>query len=226
MRGMTRYVVVLLAGLLSSGTVWCAPEDVARAVAERDAAEERYRMLNSSVEDIASAQAGLRRRLDEFAEVLQRLSNDSKTRPLDSRYVTREEFNKLVETVKEIDRKREADKKQILEELERLQREILASVKEASRKMQSAPQPERPPQREREPVVEDPGDGATTAQQEGVYYTIKGGNTLSAIAAAHNEVFKKQGRRTSVDLIQKANPKLKPTSLIVGQKIFIPMVKD
>jgi len=51
-------------------------------------------------------------------------------------------------------------------------------------------------------------------------------NTLTAIIAAHNREFKKQGRKTSLKLVLDANPKIEPKSLYVGQKIFIPLVAE
>jgi hypothetical protein len=137
--------------------------------------------------------------------------------------VTREEFNRLVETVREIDRKREADKQQILEEIANLGKSLSAAIAAANRR--PAPAPEPKPNRQPEP---DPGQSgaSSAAAQEGVWYTVTKDNTLYAIIAAHNEEYRSQGRRTSLKLIQEANPKLKPDALTVGQKIFIPLVSE
>ena len=43
-----------------------------------------------------------------------------------------------------------------------------------------------------------------------------------AIVNAHNKEFKKQGKKTTLQLIHDSNPGLKDTNLKVGQKIFIP----
>ena len=43
---------------------------------------------------------------------------------------------------------------------------------------------------------------------------------------AHNDEFKKKGKKTSIKLVQDANRDLKPTSLKVGQRIWIPLVSE
>jgi LysM repeat protein len=57
-----------------------------------------------------------------------------------------------------------------------------------------------------------------------VEYVVEAGNTLSSIISAHNAAFKEKGRKTSLQLILDANPGLKPTTMQVGRKLFIPMV--
>src|SRR6185436_4752328 len=153
-----------------------------------------------------------------------------------SKFVTREELNRLVESVKEIDRKREADKKLILDEFEVLKKDL--------RKMLSAPaaaSSASSPKKEKSPSVSDKGSerpiekpsdkpGKTsevaTTNQEGVYYVVQAGNNLLAIVKAHNEEFKKQGKKTTLQLVRDGNPGLKDTNLRVGQKIFIPLAPE
>jgi LysM repeat protein len=59
-----------------------------------------------------------------------------------------------------------------------------------------------------------PADGP----QKGYYYTVQSGNTIAAIAKAYRD----QGVKVSVSDILKANPKVDPAKLYVGQKIFVP----
>jgi hypothetical protein len=54
--------------------------------------------------------------------------------------------------------------------------------------------------------------------QKGYEYVIQSGDTLSSVLAE----YKKQGVKVSVDDVHKATPGLKPTSMKVGQKVFIP----
>ena len=194
----------------------------AAALAEREAAEERYKRLNSAVEDLWAAKAEQDRRLAALVEEIRNLRADaSKTDP--GKYVTREEFNKLIKTVEEIERKREADRKLIEDEFKQLERDL--------RKMLSAPPPSPSPKNLKSPQTQGKtektaGKSADTsaANQEGVWHEIEEGNKLIAIIAAYNEEYKKQGKKTSLRRILDANPGLEPTKMKVGQKIFIPLV--
>jgi hypothetical protein len=204
-----------------------AQDEAARAaaIADQQAAEERYQRLDSAVQGLLAAQADRDRRIEALADEVRKAAVERATTPrTDPNAVTREEFNRLLESVKEIDHKREADKHQILEEIANLQTKIEKSVREAiasaQRRAQPAPAPDQTERVERT----DKRNGGSNADQEWVEYTIEKGNTLTAIINAHNEVFKKQGKKTSLKLVREANPKLKPETMYVGQKIIIPVV--
>jgi hypothetical protein len=212
-----------------------AQDNPARAAAEREAAEENYKLLSSAVNGLTTGQADLQRRFGALAEEVRALrAQDNKIDT--SKFVTREELNRLVESVKEIDRKREADRKLILDEFEELKKDL--------RKMLSAPSsapPAAAPKKNKNTSASDKGSekpaeklsdkpmkpaeaGATN--QEGVYYIIQSGDNLLAIVKAHNEVFKKQSKKSTLQLVRDSNPGLKDTNLRVGQKIFIPLVPE
>jgi len=203
-----------------------AQDEAARAaaVADREAAEERYRRLNATVENLLTAQAEQQRRLDALVEELRKVAaetdaNHAATARAEGNYATRDELNKVVETIRKLDAQREADKKQILEILE----EITNLGKSLRDSLTPAPRPNREPPPSEKPEKKN---GAPPADQEGVWYVVEKGNNLTAIIAAHNKEFKKQGRKTSLKLVLDANPKVEPKSLNVGQKIFIPMVPE
>src|SRR5256886_3378832 len=59
-RGMKRISLFLL-GAVCLGFPGLAQDNAARAAAEREAAEERYKLLNSAVEGLTGAQADLQR---------------------------------------------------------------------------------------------------------------------------------------------------------------------
>lgn len=197
----------------------------AAAIAEREAAEERYKRLNTAVEGLLSAQADNQRRLTAQADEIRTVRAES-TRTDTGKYATRDELKRLAEKVQEIEDKRLADRKLIEEKFDELRTEI--------RKLLSAPLASSPQKGKPSPAGEKGGEKSTEktqektaappANQEGVWYTVESGNNLTAIVAAHNEHFKNEGKKTSVKLIQDANPNLKPTSMKVGQKIFIPLV--
>jgi hypothetical protein len=223
-------VLTLLAGALVLGLpagAGRAQDEAARAaaIADRQAEEERFQRLDTAVQGLLSAQADRDRRIETLSEEIRKAAAERAATPRsDPNAVTREEYNRLLDSVKEIDRKRESDKRQILEEIAGLQSKILASVREAiagaQRRAQPAPAPERTERSER-PEKKTTAAGSA---QEGVEYTVEKGNTLTAIINAHNEVFKKQGKKTSLKLVLEANPKLKPETMYIGQKIFIPVV--
>jgi septal ring factor EnvC (AmiA/AmiB activator) len=221
----------LLAGALCSGWLCLASlaqDNAARAaaIAEREATEERYKRLNSAVEDLWAAKAEQDRRLAALTEEIRNLRAEN-SRTDTSKYVTRDELNRLVKTVEEIERQREADKKLILDQFEDLKRDLRSDLK----KMLSAP-PQSSPGKNPKPATPESGGEKTgnrptaspSANQEGVWYTVKSGNTLSLIVTEHNTVYNKQGKKTSLKLVEDANPGLKPTSMKVDQKIFIPLV--
>ena len=213
-----------------------AQENPARAAVEREAAEENYKLLSSAVNGLTTGQADLQRRLGALADEIRTLrAQDNKIDT--SKFVTREELNRLVESVKEIDRKREADKKLILDEFEELKKDLRkmlsapSSVATAAspKKTRSSPASEKGSEKLNEKPADNSAakpSGAAATNQEGVDYLIQPGNNLLAIVKAHNEVFKKQGKKTTLQLVRESNPGLKDTNLRVGQKIFIPLVPE
>ncbi len=183
-------------------------------------AEERYRQLNSTVEGLVIGHAQLMRKLgrvEQMEETLQRLRAEVATKTSGAGFVTREDFVKLAETVQEIDRKREADKREILAEIAGLEKSLQAAIGAVSRRAAT------PPPAEREPKPEERST-APAANQEGAWHTIQGGDTMVSIVKAYNESYQKEGRRTSLSLLREANPGVKPESLFVGKKLFVPLV--
>jgi len=197
--GMRRFLwACVTCALLAPARPLAGAQDTAAAAAEQAArqdAEERYKRLNSLVEDLQASQIRLQKRLEALREEIQ-TAREEHLKSTQGQ-VTREDLRKLVEKVQEIDRKREEDKKLILEEL---------------KKLAAAPLPEPPPRRAAN--TEPP----PAAPQKGYDYVIKAGDSVELIAAA----YRKNGVKVTADQILKANPKLKPTKLRVGQKVFIP----
>ena len=236
-RGMKPISLFLAAAACSNLLLFSAfaQDNPARAAAEREAAEENYKLLSSAVNGLTTGQADLQRRLGALADEIRTLrAQDNKIDT--SKFVTREELNRLVESVKEIDRKREADKKLILDEFEELKKDLRkmlsapSSVPPAAstKKPRSSPVSEKGSEKLDEKPAHIPAKSseATATNQEGVYYVVQARNNLLAIVKAHNEEFKKQGKKTTLQLVRDGNPGLKDTNLKVGQKIFIPLVPE
>jgi TolA-binding protein len=218
-----------------------AEDNPARAAAEREAAEERYKLLNSAVEALTTGQADLQRRIGALAdEVRTARAQDNNNKIDTSKFITREEYGRLAKAIDEIEQKRESDKKLIREEFEQLKKDIAkllnappASPSTGSRKSRNGSGPEKGQEKSGDKTGDSKADKpserpseSAASTQEGVWYVIQSGNTLNAIVNAHNEEWKKKGKKTSIKLVQDANPKLKPTSLKVGEKIFVPLVSE
>jgi len=160
------------------------------ARAQDAATEEQLNRLRSEVSALQTANVDLQKRLSEVLKELQELRTQSAAPKTE--YASAADAKQLADAIKEVDRKREADRELILAELKKLGKSA-ASAPAAN--------------------LDTPN-----WNQRGFEYVIQPGNTLSAIVQAYRD----QGVKVTVDDVVKANPGLKPTSLQVGQKIFIP----
>ena len=183
-----------------------AQSTAAEAALERKANEERLARLNATVVTLSETLELLRSRnteLDQRVTSLNREINKLKEESVlaNSRGITREEFNSLVEKLKEIERKREDDRKLILE-----------SIKDLAKLPVSTPTHSKP-------SVEH-----QTEVGETVDYTVKKGELLFQIIAAYNDEFAKQGRgRITEEQVKKANSDLNPNKIREKQVIRIPV---
>lgn len=162
---------------------------------------ERIQRLNGLVEDLLASQAALQKRVATLNDELHAVREENLRAgdKLGDRFASRDELRRLAEAVRELDRKREDDKRLILEEIKKL-----------------AQTPVVPPTRE--PSRPAPKDTPPAGPAKGYTYTIKPGDTLSAIAQA----YARSGVKVTVDDITKANPNLNPNRLLPGQEVFIP----
>ena len=211
---MKRFPVSLLAlplsatlALFASQSPLHADNPAAEAAAAQER-EERYQKLRASVDDLQTAQATLQKRIGELSDEIQSLRRETEQNAdkTAGKFVTRDELRTLTDSVREIDRKREEDKKLILEEI---------------RKLANTPVtvPEAPPKRTAKPEpAPDPTAEAAPVPKNGYTYVVKAGDTLEAIVKAYGQ----NGVKVTVDQVLKANPKLKPNAMSVKQKIFIP----
>ena len=196
---MKRISIFLIACLLLiTPTLLAQDAAAAAAKAEREAEEERYKRLNSAVDDLLVVKmeqdkriAALAREVESLREQVSKPSGD---------HASREELSKLAGKVQEIDKKREEDKELILKKIGELGKTLST-----------------PNARHRAAVTDSPpADPADRGK--GYEYEIQSGDTLSVIVQA----YRVKNIKVTVDQILKANPKLEPTKLRVGQKIWIP----
>lgn len=188
----------------------------AAAAAERQDLEDRVKRLAGMVEALQATQEAQQKRLGAVVEDL-RSTHDESART-GNKFATREELKQFVEKIQELDRKREADKKLILEEIQKL-------AKAAA----SAPLPRPPsdgnsgsaPKRPRVPSGSEPDAPASKGPEKGYDHVIEKGQTLSAIV----EAYRSKGIKVTLKQVLEANPNLNEKKLSVGQKIFIPLVE-
>jgi len=190
--------LALLVGALAGAGPARAPHAAAAGLAPEEA--EKLQRLNGLVEDLLASQATMQKRLAALTDQLHAVREEGvhSGDRLNERFATREELRKLAESVRELDRKREEDKRLILEEIRKLAQTPAVAPREAARTPS------------REPAPSGPGKGYT--------YVIKKGDTISAVVGA----YRASGVKVTVDEVLKANPQIKPNALPEGAEIFIP----
>ncbi|MEW6160802.1 MAG: LysM domain-containing protein, partial [Verrucomicrobiota bacterium] len=203
---MRRTIFLLVSALLIASLNRSAAQDptaeAAARAAERQEMEERVKRLNTTVEGLLESQDLLRKKLSAMGDELVKLREENSRLTRD--FVSRDEVKRILE---ELDAKREADRKLILDGLEELRKLIRTSPAPGT-----------------VAVTPDVKAPATAAGPEAYFeYTVQKDQFLEHIVRAYNEEFRKQGKPTiTVEQVLKANPKLKPERMYVGQKIKIP----
>jgi LysM repeat protein len=209
---MKRISIFLIAGLLLITPALRAQDAAAAAAkADRDAEEERFKRLSSAVDDLRDLQMEQQKHIAALMKEMESL-REQVSKP-SGNYAGQDELRKLAETVQKIDQKRVEDNERILKEIDKLAKTLSSGT--------SGGHGKKPPKVAAgsgdNPSASDGSGGGPT--EKGFNYTIASGDTLSTICQAYKE---QKGIKVTVDQILKANPKLEPTKLRVGQKIWIP----
>lgn len=183
----------------------------AEAYAQRQQEEERWRKVSAQLEELISTQEVLRKRLSTLEEENRALRTE--VTKAGNAGVSPEEFQRVIKEIanklKEVDDKRVADNKTILEQVKQLVREIKPGAATTQATVTKATSTV--------PDVSDPLPGA----QEGFTHVMQKGETISAVVQA----FKAQGVKTSMTAVLAANPKVNPNRIKPGTEIFIPKPK-
>jgi LysM repeat protein len=162
------------------------------APAQDPAVVERINRLSVYVEDLLADKA---RQQQQIADLTREVQSLREQLAAVRGGVSQQDLAALAESVREVDRKRQADREVILKEIEKLGRNLTAA--------RPPPPASPPPERPSRPSYE---------------YTVQQGDTLSAIV----EAYRREGVRTSVEAVLKVNPGLNPTTMRIGQRIVIP----
>lgn len=190
-----------LAGVVAAAVLLAMSLPVSQAAGLAPEEAERLQRLNGLVEDLLASHATMQKRLSALTDELQ-AAREGQTRSdarLGDRFATREEVRKLAQDLREIDRKREEDKRLILEEIRKLAQVPVGVPKD----------PPKPPPKE---------PAGPPVASKGYTYVVKKDDTISAIVQA----YRVSGVNVSVNDVLRANPNVKPTALREGQELFIP----
>ena len=151
------------------------------------------------------------KRIDALEKEISDLRDKVNT-PVANDSVSHDELKKIADQISEVDRKRQADSDMIATQISNLAK--AAAV---------APPP--PIHHSSSTSTTSTGDGSGSgfdtppaSPQNGYYYPIKSGDTLSLIVKAYRD----KGVKVTSKQVLKANPGLDPNKLLVGKKIFIP----
>jgi septal ring factor EnvC (AmiA/AmiB activator) len=186
--------VVLLAGMLTQTSA----QDVA-------VLDEKIKRLTGHVQDLQDDSANLKRQIEALVKENQALREQLQAQPK-TPGASLDEVRELARKIQEVDEKRLADRRDILNEINDLGRTLANQVRNAARSPRD--------------VAADSPRNAANLPSQALEHTISPGDTLLAISLAYS---KETGKKITTDLILKANPGLKPERLIPGRKILVPV---
>jgi LysM repeat protein len=171
--------------------------------AQDAATEEKLSQLSGKIEDLIAGQEAQRKRISELSKEIDSL-REQMGKPTGD-YAGKDDFKRLGEAIKEVDKKRLEDYDKIHNDLLKLSNSLKTPTA-ASRGSKPPPDPA--------------GSDKTAPTDKGAFepYVVQSGDTLDAIVQA----YKARNVKITVQQIMKANPGLVPEKLHVGQKIVIP----
>jgi LysM repeat protein len=179
--------------------------------------EEDLKRLKAVVDDFHDAQDAQNKTISALRKEISDL-REQMSKPTGN-YASQEDLKRLADAVQEIDKKREADKELILKKISELGKTLTATPLP----------PPHAPKSSRSANSETSTSGTTSSgtssgghgDETGYEYVVKSGDTLSVIAQAYRE----KGVKVTAEQIAKANPKVNPSKMYVGQKLWIPEPK-
>jgi hypothetical protein len=180
------------------------------AWAQDAATQQQLDKLSGQIQDMLEAQAQQTKRIDALEKEISDVRDKVNT-PVANDYVTHDELKKIADQISEVDKKRQDDSDMIAKQIENLAHATAL-----------APVPPVHHSGGTSTTTTTDGSGSgpdnTSTPQNGYYYEIKQGDTLSLVVKAYRD----KGVKVSSKLVLKANPGLDPNKLYVGKKIFIP----
>ena len=187
-----------------------------QANAAQQETNEKVRRLQAELEDMKVLVGTLRVSVDKLSRELSdfkrlTLMSQNAAKAAQSDKASQSALESLARSVREVETNRKADQAQVVKKFSELRKLILEVSSNARRAAAPAP-----PRRSSPPPPDSP---------KGTYHTVEKGQTLFAILAAYQDALKAEGSkyRLTLDKLKRANPKLNPDMLLVGQRLFIPL---
>jgi LysM repeat protein len=190
---MKRISFLLLTALLAA-PVFSPAQDAAT--------EERLNKLSAQIDVLIEAKDAQNKRIEELAKQLRDVQ-EQMNKPGNS--ASAEDVQKLADAIKQVDQKRKDDNEKVVQELQSLAKSLTGS---SGRKTASGSGSG--------PNV--PTTSSNNGPEKGYEYVVQQGDTIGAIVKAYRD----KNIKVTQQQILNANPGLKPESMKVGQKIFIP----
>jgi LysM repeat protein len=180
------------------------------AWAQDTATQQQLDKLSGQIQDMIEAQAQQSKRIEALDKEISDLRDKVNT-PVANDYASHDELKKIADQISEVDRKRQADSDMIATQISNLAKAAAVAPPPPIHHSSSTSTTSTP---------DGSGSGSdnTSTPQNGYYYPIKSGDTLSLIVKAYRD----KGVKVTSKQVLKANPGLDPNKLLVGKKIFIP----
>ncbi|MEY4690029.1 MAG: hypothetical protein RIT19_354 [Verrucomicrobiota bacterium] len=220
--------MAMMAGGMLSVRAEITQEDLRQLQTRFQQAEESEERLRARIQKLESTLAELRSQIGEVRSVAASAGKDA---------VTQDQLKKVVDQLRELDRRRQEDNEKVLQQIKRL----------ADLPAPPPPSFEDPKPKGRkasgdagtggsgsigktepriEPKVSEPKSEAVKpslpADYEFYEHVVRDNQSLSQII---NEYNKGYGLKVRFKHVLEANPKLRPERLVPGQKVRIPVVK-
>jgi uncharacterized coiled-coil protein SlyX len=180
---------------------------------------EDFKRLVGDVADLRDANTALKHRVTQLESRNESLQNALRalsegTTEKFGAIATRDDLSKLAEKLRDLDQKREADRKLILDQIEKLATTFSASTDTSARKT---------------PKKNTPTAGTSAAaskplQEKVVTYEVQPGDRLQKVLKRYNQQLDQDGRpHINAEQVVAANPGLNPNNLIAGKTLDLPV---
>jgi len=178
------------------------------AWAQDTATQQQLDKLSGQIQDMLDAQAQQSKRIEALEREFSDLRDKVNT-PVANDYATRDDLKRIADQISEVDQKRKDDSDMIAKQIEGLAHAAAITP---------TPVTHSSSHQSTSSTGDVSGPDVSAVPQNGYYYEIKPGDTLSLVVKAYRD----KGVKVSSRLVLKANPGLDPNKLYVGKKIFIP----
>lgn len=203
------------------------------AEASRQIANERYKQMAADIVALTESNQALQERINRLTDELNKLREDlarvsseaasanTTARAAANNQGVTEDMKTLANKIVEVDKKREADKQAIAEELRRSN----SKLEEALNKLIAVAAQPPPTRQSSRKAQQTPSLNDTVAVPEkGVSYVVQPNDSLGSIVREANKQFKEKGLKTiTTAQMRAANPKINWDRLLIGQKVNIPV---